>query len=163
MLSLPRSRSDGTGLAAKSDTKYLNTPRQIFDEQQQIRWRWDQVEPFGVNAANDDPDGDSVAFDFNLRFPGQYFDRETNSHYNYFRDYDPVVGRYLQSDSIGLDGGLNTYSYVGAMPLSFGDPQGLQVVIPTPPLTPPIAGPNSGGSANIARALTNLLRESLNK
>ena len=42
----------------------------------------------------------------NLRFPGQYYDQETGLHYNYFRDYDPSTGRYIQSDLIGLRGGL---------------------------------------------------------
>ena len=65
-------------------------------------------------------------FTCNLRLPGQYFDRETNLHYNYFRDYDPSIGRYVQSDPIGLGGGLNTYAYVNGQPLRLVDPLGLR-------------------------------------
>ncbi len=57
--------------------------------------------------------------------PGQYYDAETATHYNYIRDYDPSTGRYFESDPIGLKGGLNTYAYVFD-PLRRTDPMGLQ-------------------------------------
>ncbi|WP_375136032.1 RHS repeat-associated core domain-containing protein [Nitrosomonas oligotropha] len=66
----------------------------------------------------------------NLRFPGQYFDKETNLHYNYFRDYDPRIGRYLESDPIGLMGGLKTFGYGELNPLSNIDAEGLRSLMP---------------------------------
>jgi RHS repeat-associated protein len=74
--------------------------------------------------ANENPNG-AGQFTFNLRFHGQYYDRETNLHYNVFRDYDPSIGRYIEFDPIGLRGGINGFIYVGGNPLSFTDPLGL--------------------------------------
>jgi len=102
---------------------HLNTPRKIYDASAQLRWRWDQVEPFGVNVPDENPSGLGI-FDLPLRLPGQYFDKETNLHYNYYRDFDPSLGIYKQSDLIGLRGGLNTYAYA-ASPLMQIDPLGL--------------------------------------
>jgi RHS repeat-associated protein len=53
-----------------------------------------------------------------LSFPGQNHDSESGFAYNYFRDYDPLTGRYIESDPIGLAGGVNTYAYVGEGPLN---------------------------------------------
>lgn len=70
--------------------------------------------------ANANPSGLGT-FNFNPRLPGQYFDNETNNHYNYFRDYSPEIGRYIQSDPIGLVGEINTYAYVTNAPISAKD------------------------------------------
>ncbi len=103
---------------------HLGTPRQIVDSAQQLRWHWDHQDPFGANAPNENPQR-LGSFGYDLRFPGQYFDAESGLHYNYFRTYDPGSGRYLESDPIGLQGGLNTYTYVGGNPLKYFDLFGL--------------------------------------
>uniref|UniRef100_UPI001114BE38 RHS repeat-associated core domain-containing protein n=1 Tax=Atopomonas hussainii TaxID=1429083 RepID=UPI001114BE38 len=64
-----------------------------------------------------------------LRFPGQYYDPETGLYYNYFRDYDPQLGRYVQADPIGLRGGLNIYVYALNNPLRYADPKGKSVLV----------------------------------
>ena len=118
------------GVAAKLhyiEADALGTPRVVIDPVRDVAvWRWElSGEAFGDSAPNQDPDGDATPFVFDLRFPGQRYDSATGFNYNYFRDYDPSTGRYSQSDPIGLDGGINTYGYVGGNPMSYADPLGL--------------------------------------
>lgn len=99
-------------------------------------WRWDQAEPFGVNVPDENPSGLGV-YEMPLRYPGQYFDKETNNHYNMARDYWPDGGRYLQTDPIGIatttmPGASNSlasnlYLYSLARPTSAFDPDGREV------------------------------------
>jgi RHS repeat-associated protein len=67
--------------------------------------------------------------EMNLRLPGQQLHAETGLHQNWMRDYDPMVGRYLQPDPIGLEGGPNVYVYVGSDPLNYVDPRGEDAVV----------------------------------
>lgn len=105
-------------------TDHLGTPRWLTDRDQEVVWSA-EYEAFGTAYVDADPDQDGKDVEFNLRFPGQYFDGESGLHYNYYRDYDPSIGRYIQSDPIGLAGGLNTYVYVSNNPLYYIDPLGL--------------------------------------
>lgn len=100
-------------------TDYLGTPQIAVNAQGAISWKA-QAEVFGktmLDAQN--------KITMNLRFPGQYFDEETGTHYNYFRDYNPSTGRYVQRDPIGLLGGINAYQYANANSLKHIDPDGL--------------------------------------
>ena len=133
---------------------HLGTPRLITDQNQQPVWKWDNDEGFGANAPNEDPTNSNSKFVFNLRYPGQYFDQETGNNYNYFRDYDSTIGRYIESDPLGsvlyrnmpinstllyipgadfskkLSGAAPQYNhlyiYVGGSPLARSDPFGLR-------------------------------------
>jgi len=122
-------RPTGTGTPTPIAVYYvhadhLGSPRAITrPSDDTILWRWDNDDPFGNNAANENPGGQGT-FRYDLRFPGQYYDAETSTHYNYFRDYDPQIGRYNESDPIGLAGGLNSYVYA-TDPLLQIDPWGL--------------------------------------
>lgn len=139
---------------------HLSTPRAISDINNTVVWRWDS-DAFGTSAADEDPDVNGVKFTYNLRFPGQYFDKETRLHYNYFRDYDPKIGRYGQSDPIGLQGGLNTYAYVGNNPLSYIDPYGLFGVADMPTLPQGVVDAAAGFGDTASFGITNAIRDVL--
>jgi RHS repeat-associated protein len=98
---------------------HLATPQKMMDAAGTVVWSAD-YKPFGEANVN------VSTITNNLRFPGQYFDAETGLHYNYFRDYNPVIGRYIEADPIGLAGGINLYSYVLNNPINWVDPMGLK-------------------------------------
>jgi RHS repeat-associated protein len=109
---------------------HLGTPRVVVDIANRVHWRWDHATPFGDTQADDSYVQNGVTLPYqqlrmNLRFPGQQYDAETGLHYNYYRDYDPASGRYLQPDPIGLQGGINVYQYVEGNALRYVDPYGL--------------------------------------
>ncbi|MCG7923068.1 MAG: RHS domain-containing protein [Candidatus Thiodiazotropha lotti] len=100
-------------------TDHLGAVVKATDETGSVVWDSDR-RPFGERV-------ETVAqVEMPLGFPGQYYDQETGNYYNYFRDYDPATGRYLESDPIGLEGGLNTYAYVGNNPILRSDSRGLR-------------------------------------
>jgi RHS repeat-associated protein len=125
-------------------TDHLNTPRLIADAAGTTVWRNDNTEPFGTNPPDENPSALGV-FEFPLGFTGQYLDKETGNWYNGFRDYASYLGRYVESDPIGLKGGTNTYAYVRADPLRKIDPAGLfETPVIEPPTKPPQTRPPSG-------------------
>lgn len=99
-------------------TDQIGTPCLVEDESGAEVWRA-AIEPFG-----DAKEASGAKVEFNLRFPGHYYDRELDLHYNHFRYYDPRLGRYLQSDPWGIAGGYNVYAYC-TNPLLQADVRGL--------------------------------------
>ncbi|HCC5837554.1 TPA: RHS domain-containing protein, partial [Citrobacter farmeri] len=97
-------------------------PEALTDADGELKWRQHQTALWGKMPYEDLTDGQGVMQ--NLRFQGQYLDRETGLHYNLFRYYDPDCGRFTQPDPIGLAGGINLYQYA-PNPLSWIDPLGL--------------------------------------
>ena len=98
---------------------HLGTPQVILDQAGNIVWSAKALS-FGQTSV---AAGSSITN--HLRFPGQYEDQETKTHYNFFRDYDPGTGRYRESDPIGLRGGINSYAYAQGNPIRFVDSRGL--------------------------------------
>lgn len=102
----------------------LNAPRTITDASDGLVSTW-PFTPFGNKGQQF---ATAERFVYNLRFPGQYYDKESKLHYNGFRDYEPGTGRYMESDPVGLKGGENTYTYVGGQSINRIDPFGLWTV-----------------------------------
>lgn len=114
---------------------HLGTPRVVIDPVRNVAiWEWsNKSEVFGNQIPSADQDGDGVAFELALRFPGQQATDASGLFYSYQREYDPAVGRYSQSDPIGLAAGPNTFGYVMGNPMSWIDPEGLEVLVCSQP------------------------------
>ncbi len=102
---------------------HLGTPQKMTDSSGTVVWAAD-YKPFGEATIT------VSTITNNLRFPGQYYDAETGLHYNYYRNHNPAIGRYIEADPLALAGGINPFIYVTNSPLNFADPQGLY---PEPP------------------------------
>ena len=120
---IPVATADTAGTTSTIDyvtADQLGTPRAVSDATGTTIWSWPYVgNPFGEQQPT------SNGYVLNLRFPGQYNDAESGINYNMYRNFDQATGRYLQSDPIGLDGGINTFVYVGNEPLDQIDLSGL--------------------------------------
>jgi RHS repeat-associated protein len=124
-------------------TDHLNTPRRLTQSNKQVAWQWafsafgDEQPTTGKNRYVDPattPNAGSTTIadvTFNLRYPGQYFDKESGLSYNYFRSYDAKTGRYTQSDPIGLDGGWNKFGYADGDGINNFDRWGLETCLLT--------------------------------
>jgi RHS repeat-associated protein len=97
----------------------LGTPQIATDASRTVIWNANGYEPFGTTGMFTD----SITQD--LRLPGQFFDAESAIYHNGARNYLPTLGRYAESDPIGLLGGSSTYAYADDNPYSNIDPSGL--------------------------------------
>ena len=124
---------------------HLNSPRALSHAIAQdnqpagtVSWRWKLVDQtpnpspaqpasnaFGALAPQEDADGNGTTVTLDLRFPGQQADSAIGVYYNYFRDYEAATGRYVESDPIGLAGGISSFGYVAASPIRDTDKRGL--------------------------------------
>jgi RHS repeat-associated protein len=108
-------------------TDHINAPRVVVrSTDNAMLWSWIQADPFGRVQPDASPQGLSP-YAFDLRLPGQVHDNETGLDQNNARDYDSAIGKYVESDPLGLLGGLNTYAYANSNPLLVFDPFGTDV------------------------------------
>lgn len=81
-------------------------PHHIERASGEVVWRALEIDAYGSVVV--DPKS-TIAY--HLRWPGHRFDEDTGLHYNRYRDYDPLLGRYIEPDPLGHAGGINLYAY----------------------------------------------------
>jgi RHS repeat-associated protein len=101
-------------------------PSFMSEEPQQRLSRCRITDKSGAVIWAADYDAYDKAITSNLRYPGQYWDAETGLHYNFYRYYDPEIGRYISTDPIGFSGGINIYTYARRNPLMFINSDGFE-------------------------------------
>jgi RHS repeat-associated protein len=126
---------------------HLGTPELMTDEWENAVWEA-KVNPFGETNVKS-----TSTVKNNFRLPGQIFDEETGFHYNYFRDYHPGIGRFIEADPIGLKGGMNLYVYCANDPVNSMDPDG-QVVALAYYITQAAIGGITGAAAGAVTGIT---------
>ena len=124
----PAEVEDANGIYA-AHSGHLQTPMLMTDSAETVVWAT-TMQAFGEAVIDEDPDADTTNVTLNIRFPGQYSDMESGLYQNNLRDYDPTTGRYIESDPIGLAGGMNLYDYAGQDPIESFDPSGELPIIP---------------------------------
>ena len=151
-------------------TDQAGLPEELSNSQGQLVWQatyktwgntraeeWKLVEADGSKThpldAGDQPENE--AKQQNLRFQGQYLDRDTGLHYNTFRYYDPDIGRFISPDPIGLEGGINLGSY-SPNPISWIDPWGWSCGNATGAKRGPKTDPNAPHNAKIREVAAKL-------
>ena len=103
---------------ASYHTDHLGTPLALTDEQGKLLW---EASPDDCAAVGKQQSNTAQP----IRYQGQYEDEESGLYYNRRRYYDPLLGRYVNQDPIGLLGGVNNYAYPHA-PAGWVDPMGLK-------------------------------------
>ena len=100
-------------------TDHTGTPHMITNIAAEVVWKA-KYRPYGAAIQYD-----AEVIDNPIRFPGQYYDPETGLHYSRHRYYHPVIGRFIQQNPLGLEGGSNNYEYA-PNPIGWMNPLGLK-------------------------------------
>lgn len=124
MLFIKTRNSNGQDTVAYYHHDHLETPIQATDKAGNIVWAASYQAFSKASITTPQATQDKPTITSNLRLPGQYEDAETGLHYNFRRYYDPEIGRYVTQDPIGLEGGVNVYSYANGNPILYIDPRG---------------------------------------